>query len=393
VTRPSVQFVGLSGYEYPHTRVRCYHFARELERRGYAPRVFSFHDRFKRNLPEAEMYGLPDRDRVSLVIQGAFRLARRSTDVLYIQKIHYHAAAALLASRFAGCPYVLDYDDFETGHDPYGVPLFCGFRSRALTTLFMGAAEPEDILRMVARRALFCVAASHFLMAELQRWSERVVYVPTGVDTSIFRPAMRSRDGSVILLWNGVVWGETIRDNVLFLLEALREMKRETSGVVLRIVGQGPFLKDIRQAVSPMGLDGAVEFRGWKSPDEMPRELREADIGLLPLLHDDPWTRGKSPTKLFEYMASGLAVVAFERGEAAHVLAHGTNGLVAPDKRQFVEQLRMVVTSPSLREHLGTGARREAERSYSLPVLGDRLAMALSQYGFPGARTDGTGHS
>lgn len=338
------------------------------------------------------MYGLPDRDRVSLVLQGAFRLTLRPSDVLYIQKIHYHAAAALLASKLTGRPYVLDYDDFETGHDPYGVPLFCGFRNRALTKLFLGSPEPEDILRMVARRALFCVAASHFLMEELRRWSERVVYVPTGVDASIFGPRMRPREDSVTLLWNGVVWGETIRDNVLFLLEALREIKTETSGVVLRIVGQGPFLDDIRRAVPPLGLEGSVEFRGWKSPDDMPQELSQADVGLLPLLYDDPWTRGKSPTKLFEYMAAGLAVVASARGEAAHVLNHGSSGLVASDKQRFVELLRAVVTSSQLREELGAEARREVERSYSLSVLGERLAMAFSHYGFPGAATEGTGN-
>jgi glycosyltransferase involved in cell wall biosynthesis len=258
-----------------------------------------------------------------------------------------------------------------------------------LTKLFFGSSEPDEILRTLAQRALFCVAASHFLMAELGRWTERVVYIPTGVDTSAFGSKVRPKGDSVTLLWNGVVWGETIRDNVLFLLEVLKVITTETPGVVLRIVGQGPFLDDIRRAVPPMGLEDSVEFRGWKSPDDMPEELSQADVGLLPLLHDDPWTRGKSPTKLFEYMAAGLAVVASAKGEAAHVLTHGSSGLVATDRRQFMELLRAVVTSSELREKLGVEARMEVKRSYSLSVLGERLAMALSQHGFPGAGTHG----
>jgi len=51
-----------------------------------------------------------------------------------------------------------------------------------------------------------------------------------------------------------------------------------------------------------------VEQRGQLPYADLPALLREARVGLLPL-SDDPSNAGRSPMKLHEYLASGLAVV------------------------------------------------------------------------------------
>ncbi len=376
----TVQFVGLSGYAYPHTRVRCYHFAGELAKYGYKTRVLSFHDRLAPDLPEAEMYGLPDHRRLALIVRGATRLLPYRGSLLYIQKIHYHALAPLLVSRITGRPYVLDYDDYEVRNDPYGVPLFCGFKSPRITKLLFGTENAEEILANTVQGAQFTVAASHFLFEQLRRLNERVVYIPTGVDVTLFRPRPEEHQDHVVLLWNGVVWGEAIRDNLLFLLDVLEAVVARKQNVLLRSVGGGPFMDEVRRAAQRKRLDRFAEFRDWVSPDEMPRELASADIGLLPLAHSDSWTRGKSPTKLFEYMAAGLAVVVSGKGEAARVIEHGVDGFVADDRTSFTKGVLALVDSVAMRNQLGRAARRKAEERYSLPVLGRGLASALERF-------------
>jgi glycosyltransferase involved in cell wall biosynthesis len=54
-----------------------------------------------------------------------------------------------------------------------------------------------------------------------------------------------------------------------------------------------------------------VELLGAVPYDELPAVLAEARVGLLPL-SDDPLNRGRSPMKLYEYLASGLATVSRE---------------------------------------------------------------------------------
>ena len=61
----------------------------------------------------------------------------------------------------------------------------------------------------------------------------------------------------------------------------------------------------------PAGVPGNVEVLGAVPYDELPRLLAQARVGLLPF-SDDPLNRGRSPMKLYEYLASGLAVVSRE---------------------------------------------------------------------------------
>jgi teichuronic acid biosynthesis glycosyltransferase TuaH len=58
-------------------------------------------------------------------------------------------------------------------------------------------------------------------------------------------------------------------------------------------------------------LPGNVALRGTISYDEVPAVLGTARIGVLPL-SDAPVNRGRSPMKLYEYLASGLAVITRE---------------------------------------------------------------------------------
>lgn len=58
-------------------------------------------------------------------------------------------------------------------------------------------------------------------------------------------------------------------------------------------------------------LPANVTLRGILSYDDVPGVLRSARIGVLPL-SDAPVNRGRSPMKLYEYLASGLAVITRE---------------------------------------------------------------------------------
>jgi glycosyltransferase involved in cell wall biosynthesis len=377
-SRAHIRFLGLSGYQYPHTRVRCYRFAEVLASHGYRTQVFSFHDRLAPSVPEAAMYALRDVERLRLILLAVVRLARRPGALLYVQKLHYHAMAALLMHRLFGTPFVLDYDDWEVGYDPYGVPMFCGFRDPRITRALFGSGDPERILRRVARQARFVVCASRFLEERLAHMVTRVAYVPTGVDTTRFVASSQPHDGLVIV-WNGVVWGEMIRDNVLVLIRALPAVLHVRPDAKVRIIGQGDRMVDVHRAVADMGLLPHVEFPGWVDPDDMPGELARADIGVLPVAHDDPWSRGKSPTKLFEYMAAGLASVVMGGGEAALVVEHGVNGLVATDEGDFAAHLLTAASNDDLRRSLGRAARTRIEERFAMTVLGATLAREIAR--------------
>lgn len=61
----------------------------------------------------------------------------------------------------------------------------------------------------------------------------------------------------------------------------------------------------------PLPLSANVDLLGAVAYDELPALLHSARVGLLPL-SDDPLNAGRSPMKLYEYLAAGLAVVTRE---------------------------------------------------------------------------------
>jgi glycosyltransferase involved in cell wall biosynthesis len=82
-----------------------------------------------------------------------------------------------------------------------------------------------------------------------------------------------------------------------------------------------------------------------------------------------------SPMKLFEYMASGTAVIASGVGQLAEVVQDGSNGLlVLPgDVSAMTAGLARLLGDPALRSRLGQQARKDAVRKHSWETYISRL--------------------
>jgi len=97
---------------------------------------------------------------------------------------------------------------------------------------------------------------------------------------------------------------------------------------------------------------GAVPY------DELPRLLRGARVGLLPL-SDDPLNAGRSPMKLYEYLAAGLAVVARETPVIRADEANGVFTYAGPDDADAALERALAHPSPNV-----PGVRRAAAESW-----------------------------
>lgn len=370
-----VLFVGQNGYGYPHTRVRCYHFARALSTiPGFEPAVLSFRDDLAPHHSEAAMYeSLRDREKIWLSLKAISRLWHERDSVIYLQKAHFHAAAPYLLHRTGILPnYIFDYDDYD-------VPLSNFFGRGIHNRVWFGSNRWDEITWRLARGARGCVAASHALMDVLSPHNSNVHYIPTGVDPHRFTPTESKQTSEPLtLLWNGLIWGEPIAANLRYLFRALEWVIHRMPAFRLLIIGGGAQW-EATQAHAHRNHPGLpIEWKGWVEPDEMPRYLREADIALLPTDGDDEWLRCKSPTKLFEYMATGLPVVASSVGEVTHVMEHQRSGMLVHDERDFGQAVLRLSTNPDVRTKIGAAARDRIIESFALPVLGEHLADFLT---------------
>lgn len=368
-----ILFIGLSGYAYPHTRVRCYHFADGLRKLGMKTSVLSYKDDLGKQFSEADMYELRDRKKLWLNIKAFAKLFFKRKTLFYLQKIHYHSAMPYLCYRLKSQPYIFDYDDYD-------IPLPCIFNRPSLNQFFFKTSNYETMTEMVAKNAVACVASSHFLVDYLSKFNKRVVYIPTGVEADKFIPAMnRKPNDKLIFIWTGVVWGETILENIKFMLECFSELSKKYSNIELHMVAGGRWLPQVEELLKTQYTAVPIQICPWVEHQKMPEFLQKADIGLLPLIQDTLWTKSKSPTKLFEYLSTGLPVVASPTGEINYVLKDGETGLLAKEKNEFIQKMELLIQNPQLRKSLGENARRKVEEEYSQEILSERLYEFLCQ--------------
>lgn len=120
-----------------------------------------------------------------------------------------------------------------------------------------------------------------------------------------------------------------------------------------------------------------VEHIPW-NPETDLQELRQCDIGIMPL-SDDPWSRHKCGLKLLQYMAMGIPAIASPVGVNCQIIQHRHNGWLAETTRDWTESLLEGFTNRSLWEKISQSGRRTVEEGFDITTHAQRLANQLSE--------------
>ena len=113
----------------------------------------------------------------------------------------------------------------------------------------------------------------------------------------------------------------------------------------------------LRTLTSARGLTERVTFTGLVPPDQVLPRLRDADVLVQPLI-DAPYTRYASAMKLFDYMAAGRPIVAFDLASTREVVTDGrTARLVEPGSVEALAAgIGDVLADPALADRLAQAA-------------------------------------
>lgn len=169
-------------------------------------------------------------------------------------------------------------------------------------------------------------------------------------------------------------------------------LARKGVPVELRVVGSfadADEEKEIKNLVQQLGLEGRVMFLGRRPPEEIPALLEECDVGLA-LLHPIGNYRESYPTKMFEYMAAGLPVVASRFALWESVLVENDCGRVVDpgDVEEATGAVLEYWSSRELRERHGRNGRTAVVERYHWSLELPRLITvyaALARVGPPSA--------
>ncbi len=212
----------------------------------------------------------------------------------------------------------------------------------------------------------------------------KVVEVEWGADTDRFHPGASgtvpfARPADTVLVFAGAfrVWHGAIH-----IVTALRELHaRGRTDVGAVFIGEGPELPRVREAAA--GLDRVV-FTGALPHARMPACLAACDVGVAPFdsgAHR-PLSLGFywSPLKIFEYMATGLPVVAPALDRIPELVGHNREGLLYDTAMPSgLPHALEALTDRTLRDRLGRSARTRAVRDYSWSAHCRELVLAITR--------------
>ncbi len=112
------------------------------------------------------------------------------------------------------------------------------------------------------------------------------------------------------------------------MLEAMMLIAQRRVAAHLTIVGAcEEQLKYCKQRINDLGLQNYVSIFGRVSGEYVPTYLMQADIGIC-LWEKNPWCEFNPPTKLFEYLAAGLPVLASNIRTHTRYIQDWKNGLI-----------------------------------------------------------------
>ncbi len=114
---------------------------------------------------------------------------------------------------------------------------------------------------------------------------------------------------------------------------------------------------------------------------DVPALLAAADICLVPL-RDVPLFATFIPSKMFEYLAAGKAVIGSVTGEAGQILREAGAVVVPPeDNVALADAIRDLAVSPQRRLAMGRAGRTHVEQCYDRGALAREYRKILD---FPG---------
>ena len=300
------------------------------------------------------------------------RIAARLRPDVVMERYHNFGGEALGHAAGLGATAVLEVNAPVIDHP--------GSAKASLDRLLLVQPLRRWRERLVASADLIVTPSAAILPAKTP--PSKVLEAEWGADTDRFKPGAAgllpfTPPSGIVAVFAGAFrsWHGAIH-----LARAMRTLRaRGVSALSALFIGDGPELPAVR--AEAQGLDNVL-FAGPLPHDLMPAALAAAHIGVAPfdLAAHKPLSLGFywSPLKIFEYMASGLPVVAPAAARIPALVGDRREGLLYdPTAPEALAGALAALADPNLRSRLGAAARDRAVRDYSWKAHCEALDRAI----------------
>ncbi|MFQ5768587.1 MAG: glycosyltransferase family 4 protein, partial [Acidobacteriota bacterium] len=214
--------------------------------------------------------------------------------------------------------------------------------------------------------------------------ASRVHVIPNGFDPDLIPPVNRhvrrvsgSQDTRFFTI--GFVGSLKPWHGIEDLCRAFRFLARRHGAARLLLVGAGPMSDWVKRFALRSHLQDRIELTGKVPHSAVAGHLSRFHMAVAPYPQRERFYF--SPLKLFEYMGSGLPVMATRTGQMEEILQHGRTAWLVPpgDPAALATGMARLAGDPALRRRLGQAARRVAFSRYRWQDVALRIMRLAGQ--------------
>jgi glycosyltransferase involved in cell wall biosynthesis len=184
--------------------------------------------------------------------------------------------------------------------------------------------------------------------------SDRVAYIPNGVEPRFFIPREYRDSGGLRLLYAGT-WLD--QRGIFYIRDALRKLAPRFPELSMTFAGCGVAPEEIQRFFGSE-LAGRIFVRPVVAAEQMQELYAEHDVFLFPSLMEG------LPSVLLEAMATGMPVITTETCGMPDIVENAHNGILIPpaNATSIEEAVLRLASSQELRQKLGEAARETMKR-------------------------------
>ena len=191
----------------------------------------------------------------------------------------------------------------------------------------------------------------------------KVIVVSNTFNSSKFlAPQRKPQSDELILFYGG---GITVDRGLQFVIPALKELEKSIPNIKLWVVGFGSYLADLQALAKAEKVENLVKFFGQKPFEELLDLLSQSHIALIPHLKS-PQTESGLPHKLFQYMVTGIPIIASNCKPFIRVLEDNQAGLIYTydQPTEFVARVLELYEDKAKQAELVANARKVLQEKY-----------------------------
>jgi colanic acid/amylovoran biosynthesis glycosyltransferase len=235
----------------------------------------------------------------------------------------------------------------------------------------------DDMMRELLQVLPLVLARSRSLFDALENWGcprEKMRLNRTGIPLEAFPFAAREipYDGS----WQFVQACRLIaKKGLKTTLQAFANFHGFNPNSRLVIAGDGPMKEQLAEMARDLGVQHAVELRGFLDQAALAKLYAESHVFVHPSEMTKDQNQEGVPNSMLEAMATGLPVLATQHGGIPEVVTHGTHGLLVPegDHEALFQAMFRCIEHPEHLAEMGKAAADEVRAEFSQEKAIERL--------------------